>query len=118
MIHTFFEGMCLFLHFKISAGEQGFNDHFYSQKRPQILEQLSFLKEKWETYKHDIQTKQCATHKQWVNEDIKEEIGKYLETIKMEIQHPRTEEMQQKQLRGKFIAIRAFHKKQETSQTA
>ena len=75
--------------------------HLDHKKTQQILEDRNYMKhffhpywyetknqqqkEKWETYKHDIQTKQCATHKQWVNEDIKEEIGKYLETIKMEI---------------------------------
>ena len=35
--------------------------------------------EKWEKHEH-LETKQHATRKYWVNEEIKEEIRKYLKT--------------------------------------
>jgi len=57
--------------------------HYFQPKRYETRNQLQ--KEKWEKHNHDIQTKQRATHKQWVNEDTKEGVGKYLETRKMEI---------------------------------
>ena len=51
--------------------------------------------ENWKKHKH-VDTKQYAT-KQSVNEDIKEEIRKYLETKKMETQLSKIYGTQQKQ---------------------
>ena len=53
-----------------------------------------------------METIQHATKNQWVNEKIKKEIKKYLETNNNEDTN----------IRGKFIAIQAFLKKEEKSQ--
>ena len=53
-----------------------------------------------------METIQHATKNQWVNEKIKKEIKKYLETNNNEDTN----------IRGKFIAIQAFLKKEERSQ--
>ena len=43
--------------------------------------EINYNRKKWEKYKH-AETKQHATKNQWVNEEIKEEIRKYLEANK------------------------------------
>ena len=56
-------------------------------------------------------------HNQEITEEIKEEIKKYLETNENENTTTQTYWMQQKAvLRGMFIAIQAYLKKQEKSQ--
>ena len=59
-----------------------------------------------------METKQQATKNQWVNEEIKKEIRKYLVTNDNED----TTSQAKAVLRGKFIAIQAFLKKEEKSQ--
>ena len=64
-----------------------------------------------------METKQHATKNQWVNEEIKREIKKYLETNDNE--DTTTQNLwdaAKAVLRGKFIAIQAFLKKEEKSQ--
>ena len=59
-----------------------------------------------------METKQHATKNQWVNEEIKKEIKKYLETNDNE--DTTTQNLwdaAKAVLRGKFIAIQAFLKK-------
>ena len=54
---------------------------------------------------------------QWVNEEIKKEIKKYLETNNNEgTATPNLWDTAKAVLRGKFIAIQAFLKKEEKSQ--
>ena len=65
-----------------------------------------------------METKQHATKNQWVNEEIKKEIKKYLETNDNEDTTSQNLWVAKKAvLRGKFIAIQAFLKKEERSQT-
>ena len=64
-----------------------------------------------------MKTKQHALKNQWVNEEIKKEIKKYLKTNDNEdttIQN--LWDATKAVLRGKFIAIQAFLKKEEKSQ--
>ena len=64
-----------------------------------------------------VETKQHATKNQWVNEEIKKEIKKYLQTNDNE--DTNTQNLWDAAiavLRGKFIAIQAFLKKEEKSQ--
>ena len=63
-----------------------------------------------------METKQHATKNQWVNEEIKKEIKKYLKTNDNEdttIQN--LLEATKAVFRGKFRAIQAFLKKEEKS---
>ena len=46
---------------------------------------------------------------QWITEEIKEEIKKYLETMKWQRKHDNPKAV----LRGKFTAIQSYLKKQE-----
>ena len=58
--------------------------------------------------------KQHATKKQWVNEEIKKEIKKYLKTNDNEdTTTPNLWDAAKAVLRGKFTAIQAFLKKQK-----
>ena len=64
-----------------------------------------------------METKQHATKNQWVNEEIKKEIKKYLKTNDNE--DTTTQNLwdaAKAVLRGKFIVIQAFLKKEEKSQ--
>ena len=64
-----------------------------------------------------METKQHATKNQWVNEEIKREIKKYLETNDNEdTASQNLWEVAKAVLRGKFIVIQAFLKKEERSQ--
>ena len=55
---------------------------------------------------------------EWVNQEIKEEIKKYMETNKNENTMVQNLcDTAKRVLRGKFIAIQAYLKKQEKSQT-
>ena len=61
-----------------------------------------------------MKAKQYATHKQWVTEETKEEIKKYLKTNQNE--NTKTENLWDTAkvvLRRKFIAVPAYLKKQE-----
>ena len=61
-----------------------------------------------------MEPKQHATKNQWVNEEIKKEIKKYLKTNDNE--DTTTQNLwdaSKAVLRGKFIAIQAFLKKEE-----
>ena len=65
-----------------------------------------------------METKQHATKNQWVNEEIKKEIKKYLETNDNE--DTTTQNLWDATkvvLRGKFIAIQAFLKKEDPKLT-
>ena len=65
-----------------------------------------------------METKQQATKNQWVNEEIKKEIKKYLKINDNE--DTTTQNLQDAAkavLRRKLIAIQAFLKKEEKSQT-
>ena len=55
---------------------------------------------------------------EWVKNEIREEIKKFLETNKNKLTKSKTYGAQQRQsvLRGKFIAIQAYLKKTETFQ--
>lgn len=53
---------------------------------------------------------------QWVKGEIKREIRIISKPVEMEIQHIKSCGMQQKQLRGKFIAISTYIKNLEKSQ--
>ena len=54
---------------------------------------------------------------QWINEEIKEEIKKYLKTNDNENTTTQNlSDVAKAVLRGKFIAIQSYLKKQETSQ--
>ena len=55
---------------------------------------------------------------QWITEEIKEEIRKFLEKMKTKTQWSKTYGSQNRKavLRGKFTAIQAYFKKQEKSQ--
>ena len=64
-----------------------------------------------------METKQHVTKIQWVNDEIKEEIKKYLETNDNEniaMQKPMGHSKDV--LRRKFIAIQSYLRKQEKSQ--
>ena len=64
-----------------------------------------------------METKDRLLKNQWVNEDIKKEIKKYLKTN--DNQDTATQNLwgvAKAVLRGKFIAIQAFLKKEEESQ--
>ena len=64
-----------------------------------------------------METKQHATKNQWVNEERKKEIKKYLKTNDNEDTSTQNLWDNAKAvLRGKFIAIQAFLKKEEKSQ--
>ena len=64
-----------------------------------------------------METKQHATKNQWVNEERKKEIKKYLETNDNEDTTSQNLWHATKAvLRGKFIVIQAFLKKEERSQ--
>ena len=56
-------------------------------------------------------------NKEWVNNEIKEEIKKYLETNENEhASAPNLQDSAKASLKGKFLAIQAYLKKIETSQ--
>ena len=64
-----------------------------------------------------METKQHATKNQWVNEEIKKEIKKYLETNDNEgTTAQNLWDTTKAALRGRFIVIQAFLKKEERSQ--
>ena len=64
-----------------------------------------------------METKQYATKKQWVNDEIKEEVKKYLETNDNENTNIQNLwDAAKAVFRRKFRAIQAFLKKQEKSQ--
>ena len=63
-----------------------------------------------------METKQHVTKIQWVNDEIKEEIKKYLETNDNENTIQNLWDVAKVVLRGKLIAIQAFLRKQEKSQ--
>ena len=64
-----------------------------------------------------METKQNATKNQWVKDQIKEEIRKYLQTNDNEnTTLHNLWDMANAVLRGKFIAIQAFLKKQDKCQ--
>ena len=64
-----------------------------------------------------VETRQHATKNQWVNEEVKKEIKKYLETNDNEdTTSQNLWDAAKAVLRGKFIAIQAFLKKEERSQ--
>jgi len=56
-------------------------------------------------------------HSQWVNHEIKEEIKNYMETNNENTTVQNIWDTAKPVLRGKFIAIQAYPKKQEKSQT-
>ena len=65
-----------------------------------------------------METKQHATKKQWVSEEIKKEIKKSLETNDNgDTSTQKLWDATKAVLRGKFIAIQAFLKKEEKSPT-
>ena len=53
---------------------------------------------------------------QWITEEIKEEIKKYLEQMKMKAQRQNLWDTAKAALRGKLIAIKSYLRKQEKSQ--
>ena len=64
-----------------------------------------------------METKQHATKNQWVNEEIKKEIKKYLETNdNIDTSTQNLWHATKAVLREKFIAIQGFLKKEEKSQ--
>ena len=62
-----------------------------------------------------METKHHATKNQWVNEEMKKEIKKYPETIE-DTATQNLWDATKEVLRGKFIAIQAFLKKEGQSQ--
>ena len=63
-----------------------------------------------------METKQPATKKPMVNEEIKKEIKRYLKTNDNEICRM-LQDAAKAVLRGKFVVIQAFLRKEEKSQT-
>ena len=64
-----------------------------------------------------METKQRATKKQWVNQEIKKEIKKYLDTnVNEDTSTQNLWHTAKAVLRRKFIAIQAFLKREEKSQ--
>ena len=64
-----------------------------------------------------METKNMLLKNQWVNEEIKKEIKKYLETNdNKDTSTQNLWDATKAVLRGKFIAIQAFLKKEEKSQ--
>ena len=64
-----------------------------------------------------MEAEQCATTNQWINEEIKEEIKKYLETNENEsIKIENLWEAAKAVLRGKFTAMQSYLRKQEKFQ--
>ena len=64
-----------------------------------------------------METKTHATENQWVNEEIKKEIKKYLETnVNEDTTSQNIWDVAKAGLRHKFIAIQAFLKKEEKSE--
>lgn len=83
---------------------------------PTNLVILVWNKIKGEKYKH-METKQSAISKQWLNEEIKEDIRKYLETNENGTSTIwNLWDASKTVLKGKLIVIQAYHKKQGKSQ--
>ena len=65
-----------------------------------------------------MESKQHATKNQWVSEEIKKEFKKYLNTnVSEDTTSQNLWDNAKAMLRDKFIAIQAFFKKEEKSQT-
>ena len=76
------------------------------------------LKEKTQKHSNTWRLNNIFLNNEWVNNEIKEEIKKYLETNENE--HKTTPNLwntAKAVMRGKFIAIQAYLKKIEKSQT-
>ena len=82
------------------------------------LEQQTNLEEKIQKYSNSRRLNSMLLHNKWVNNEIKEEIKKFLETNENE--HTTVQnrwDTMKAVLRGKFIAIQAYLKKIQIFQT-
>ena len=87
------------------------------EKVNKIDKRLARLTKKKREKTYHVETRQHATKNQWVNEEVKKEIKKYLETNDNEdTTSQNLWDAAKAVLRGKFMAMQAFLKREERSQ--